>query len=362
MEEMIEVPVKNLKEFTKQFFTGLGCTEEDAEISADLLIAADRRGISSHGVQRLKRYYTYVKEGRIKPRYELKIIKETPNTLTVSGGFGMGHPVAYKVMKMVINKAKETGMCFATVRESNHFGIAGYYAMMALPYDMIGIALTNTEPIVVPTHGRTVAIGTNPISVAVPAKEERPFVLDMGTSTVVRGKVEIYARLGKEMPGTWAANEEGYPIQDPAKALENIKKRKGGGLLPLGGAEEETGGHKGYGLAVLVDILCGVLSGGAFGALVARDPKSPPNICHFLGAIRIDLFCEPEEFKKRMDEFIRMLKNTPKAKGKDRIWIHGEKEFEAEERHREKVPVYRNVLDEIKKLGKELGADISLLP
>lgn len=360
MQEWIPVKVNELFATVVSVFEKLGVPREDGEIIADVLIEADKRGIDSHGVARLKRYVDGIRKGIMKPRTEITIIKETPVSMVVDGGAGMGQVVAYKTMKKCIQKAKEDYMCFATIRNSNHYGIAGYYSMMALNEGLIGISLTNAAPLVIPTNGKDAILGTNPISVAVPAKEERPFVLDMATSTVPRGKLEVYNRLGKKIPLMWATDEKGIPTDDPSKVLANLLERKGGGLLPLGGAEELTGGHKGYGLALLVDILSGIFSSGAWGIDVYGKKGEPPNVCHFLGAISPEAFVGLEEISRNMDNLIKMLKNAPKAEGRDRIYIHGEKEFEKAEERQETVPLYYKVYENIKDICQELGLEFNL--
>jgi len=355
MDEYIKIKVDALQEFTVSVFTKLGLPLEDAKISVEILIASDQRGIGSHGLQRLNRYVNGLKTGVMKPITEVKILKETPNTLLISGGDGMGQVAGYRAMQMVIDKALKNNVAFAAVRDSNHYGIAGYYAMMALEYDLIGISLTNSAILVVPTHGKNAILGTNPISIAVPTGKERPFVLDMATSTVPRGKLEVYDREGKTMPSTWATDEVGKATQDASRVLANLLEKKGGGLLPLGGAEEVDGSHKGYGLALLVDILSGVLSGSAFGPYLYAKKDEPAKVSHFFGAIKIDAFIEPAQFKSLMDEYINILKNSEKATGQDRIFIHGEKEFELYEQQKEEVGIYYKVVEELRKIGEELG-------
>ena len=354
MEEYINIRVDVLRKFTVDVLRKLGVPAEDAEIAVDVLIAADQRGIDSHGLQRFKRYTDGLQTGVMKPITDMKILKETPNTLLVSGGDGLGQVVSYRTMKLVIDKALKNNVAFAAVRDSNHYGIAGYYSMMALEHDLIGISVTNTAPLVVPTFGKDAVIGTNPISIAVPAGKERPFVLDMATSTVTRGKVEVYGREGKNMPITWATDELGRATQDIPRVLANWLEKKGGGLLPLGGAEEESGGHKGYGLSLAVDIFSGVLSGSAFGPNLYAKKDVPAKVSHFFGAIKVDAFIEPALFKSMMDEYISMLKNSQKAAGEDRIFIHGEKEFELCEQRKEEVPLYYQVVEELRQVGKEV--------
>ena len=355
MEEYIRIKVDALQEFTTNVFNKFGVPVEDAKIAADILIAADQRGIGSHGLQRLTRYTNGLKTGVMKPIADIKVLKETPNTLLISGGDGLGQVVGYKAMELVIDKALKNNIAFAAVRDSNHYGIAGYYAMMALKHNLIGFSITNSAPLMVPTHGKNAIIGTNPISIAVPAGKEQPFVLDMATSTVTRGEVEVYAREGKPMPITWATDELGNPTQDASRVEANLLEKKGGGLIPLGGAEEEGGGHKGYGLCVALDILSGVLSGSAFGPNLYAKKDVPAKVSHFFGAIKIDAFIELALFKSMMDEYINVLKNSEKAAGKDRIFIHGEKEFELYEQQKEEVRLYYKVVEELRKIAEEVN-------
>ncbi len=343
-----------LRDFCKRVFERLGVPAKDARVAADVLVSADLRGMDSHGVARLRRYVNGLRRGVMKPRPEVKVVRETSVTALLDGDAGLGQVVGVRGMKLAIEKALQRGIGLVAVRNSNHYGIAGYYAMMALEYDLIGISMTNAAPLVVPTFGREAMLGTNPISVAVPTGSERPFVLDMATSVVPRGKLEVYARQGREMPLGWAVDEEGLPTTDPRRVLDNVAWRHGGGLLPLGGAGEELGGHKGYGLSLLVDILCGVLSGAAYGPLTYTGPT--PNLGHLFGALRVDLFRPLEGFKADMDDLIRRLSASAKAEGQDRIYIHGEKEFEeAERRQREGIPLPPGIVNSLREIGEELG-------
>ncbi|MDO8670822.1 MAG: Ldh family oxidoreductase, partial [Dehalococcoidia bacterium] len=317
---LVRVDARALREFVVRVFEKLNVPSEDAEAAADVLVQSDLRGVDSHGVARLGKYYVAgLQMGSINPRPEIKLVKETPATALIDGGSGLGMVVGTKAMNYCIRKAKQSGAAFVTVRNSNHFGIAAYYAMMALPQDMIGISLSQANARVVPTYGRKPMFGTNPISVAVPTKDERPFVLDMATSVVARGKLEIAAREQLPIPLGWALDLDGNPTTDAAAAIESRAN------LPLGGMPE-TGGHKGYGLALVVDILAGVLSGWGAGASI-KGLK----VGHFFGALRIDGFRPVDEFKEMMDEMLGAIKASPKVPGQDRIYIHGEMEFEAEE-------------------------------
>lgn len=358
MEEYTRLSVDALREFTINVFGKLGVSVEDAMIATDVLLAADQRGVGSHGLQRLKRYTDGLKAGVMKPVADIKILKETPNTLLISGSDGLGQVVGYKAMQLVIDKALKNNIALAAVRDSNHYGIAGYYSMMALEHDLIGLSLTNSAVLVVPTHGKNAVLGTNPISIAVPAGKERPFVLDMATSTVPRGKLEVYNREGKAMPTTWATDEFGNATQDVPRVLANLIDKKGGGLLPLGGAEEEDGGHKGYGLCLAVDILSGVLSGSVFGPELYARKDVPAKVSHFFGAIKIDAFIEPAAFRSMMDNYINILKDSEKATGRERIFVHGEKEFEIYEQQKEEVAIYHKVVEELRGIGSEFSVKV----
>jgi L-2-hydroxycarboxylate dehydrogenase (NAD+) len=359
-ENNTRIPAGKLKSFCTEALEKLGVLKEDAIIIANVLVEADLRGIDSHGVARMSRYVSGIQQGMMKPRANPRIVHQTPCTATIDAGGGLGQPVSHRAMQLAITKAKENSLGFVAVRNSNHYGIAGYYAMMALAEDMIGICTTSTEVIVVPTFAKNALLGTNPIALAVPAGKERPFVLDMSTSTVTRGKLEVYARLEEPIPLNWATDETGVATDAPAQVLQNIANRSGGGLLPLGGALEESGGHKGYGLAMAVEIFSALLSGALYANRVYPRTESgkplPSGIGHFFGAIRIDAFRPKDEFKRDMDDLIHRLKNAPKAKGATRIFIHGEKEFEqAETLAKEGIPITPKVAEDLKTIAKNLG-------
>ena len=354
-----------LQNFCAQVFERVGVAKEDARFTAEILVASDLRGIFSHGVAHLRRYADSVRSGKIAARPEVKIVTETPVTATIDAGVGLGQPVSYRAMRMAIEKALAVGAGFVSVRNSNHFGFAGYYAMMALPHDCIGLALTNASPKVVPTFGRDATLGTNPIALAAPAGEEDPFVLDMATSAVAQGKVEVASQLDKPIPEGWVIDANGAPSTDSHRALRELLAAAGGGLLPLGGIGELFGGHKGYGLAVGVDILTAVLSGAAVSP--ATYPKTPDgrelpaNLGHFFGAWRIDCFRPVEEFKRAMDDYQRLLRSSSKQPGQDRIYIPGEKEYDAAKRHlAEGIPVNPAVAADLSALASELGLDFVL--
>ncbi len=360
MENNERIRSSTLKVFCTEVLEKLGVSKEDATITADVLVEADLRGIDSHGIARLSRYVTGLQQGMMKASAKPKVIHETSNTTTIDADAGLGQPVSYRSMQLAIEKARSNNVGFVAVKNSNHFGIAGYYAMMALREDMIGVCTTNSEILVVPTFGRNAMLGTNPLAIAVPTNKARPFVLDMSTSTVTRGKLEVYARLEKPIPLTWATDEKGVATNDPARVLQNLTKRAGGGLLPLGGDSEETGGHKGYGLAMVVEILSALLAGASYSNKVyPKDSKGKPlpsGLGHFFGAIRIDAFRPKEEFKHDMDDLISRLKTAPKTEVAERIYVHGEKEFEqAECLEKEGIVLNAKVVQELRTIAKELG-------
>jgi LDH2 family malate/lactate/ureidoglycolate dehydrogenase len=351
--------VEKLRLFCTEVLEKLEVSHEDAKITADVLVEADLRGIDSHGVARMSRYVSGIQQGMMRPRANPRIIHETPCTATIDGDAALGQPTSYRAMQLAIKKARKSSLGFVAVRNSNHFGIAGYYAMMALKEDMIGICTTNSEVLVVPTFARNAMLGTNPIAIAVPSDKECPFVLDMSTSTVTRGKLEVYARLGKQIPMNWATDENGIATDNPNRVLQNIAKRSGGGLLPLGGALEESGGHKGYGMALAVEIFSAVLSGALYADRVypktGEGKPLPSGIGHFFGAIRIDAFRPKDEFTRDMDDLVQRLKNAPKADGAKRIYIHGEKESEESERRlKQGIPLNPKVTEELRAIAKQL--------
>lgn len=356
----IRVNANALRMFCAETLERLDVSNEDAQITAKVLVEADLRGIDSHGVARMSRYVTGIQQGMMRPKAEPRVMHETAGTATIDADAGLGQPVSFRAMQLAMSKARQHSSGFVAVKNSNHFGIAGFYAMMALAEDMIGICTTNSEVLVVPTFARNAMLGTNPIAVAVPAGKERPFVLDMSTSTVTRGKIEVYARLEKPTPVNWATDENGVATDDPERVLQNIIKRSGGGLLPLGGALEESGGHKGYGLALAVEIFSAVLPGALYANKVYPKDKEgkplPSGIGHFFGAMRVDAFRSRDEFKRDMDDIIQRLKNAPKAKGAERVYIHGEKEFEqAEQLAKTGVPLNAKVVEDLRRIAKQLG-------
>jgi LDH2 family malate/lactate/ureidoglycolate dehydrogenase len=349
---------EDLRAYIVRFLTRHGVSGEDAQTVADVLITADLRGVSSHGIIRLDTYYgSRIRRGLLDPKTPLTVLRETATSLALYAGNGLGHVAGRHAMLRTIQKAKESGIAMATVRNSNHYGIAGYYAMLALPHDMIGISFTNSQPLVAPTHGRKAVLGTNPIAVAAPGLTERPYVLDMATSIVPIGKITVYDKAGDPIPSGWGVDSDGLVTESPKQVLG------GGALMPLGGIEMMRG-YKGYGLALLVDIFSGVLSGAAFGPEVGSvKAERPANVGHFFAAIALDAFRPADEFKADLDRLIRLMKDSPKAVGEDRIYIHGEKEFERFERYsREGVPLLAEVVKALTQSGQEAGVPFDPQP
>lgn len=351
-------PAGALRDYMTRVLEAAGASHADAAISAEVLLSADMRGVESHGIIRLFPYYSRrLRQGLINPQPELKVVSETPAVLALDGDNGLGHPTAFRAMERCIAMAQESGASLVTVRNSNHYGIAGYYAMMALAHDMIGLSFTNAAKLVAPTYGRTAMLGTNPIAVAAPAGREWPYVLDMATSIVPIGKVTVYEKAGRQIPYGWGIDGQGEVSTDPRAVFH------GGALLPLGGTAEMRG-YKGYGLALLVEILSGVLSGSAFGANVDTDPHSrQSNIGHCFVAVKIEAFRPLEAFKQEMDALFRQLTQSPKAAGQERIYIHGEKEFERSQKSlHEGVPVMTEVVRGLIADGDEAGVPFDLEP
>ncbi|HNW61183.1 MAG TPA: Ldh family oxidoreductase [bacterium] len=361
----IIVDDQKLLQFVQQVFQSFGVTADKAFICADNLVLADLRGIPSHGVARLKRYVDGMGNGTILPLAAPEIVREAPSTATIDGHAGLGQVVAHFATELAIAKAKRAGVGVVTVRNSNHYGIAGYYSQMMLQAGLLGISMTNSAPLVVPTFGREMIIGTNPIALAAPALRNRPFFLDMATAVVPRGKLEVYERKEMPIPEGWAVDATGKVTTSAAEVLRNMTSRAGGGILPLGGEGERFSGYKGYGMAVLVDILCGILSGGAYGDMVdSKGPhgeNQPANVAHFFLALNIENFVEMEIFQEKMDDLIDRLKASARAEGAQRIFIHGEKEYELYEKHRkEGVPLEEKVYEILKAIGGQRGVPFTL--
>jgi LDH2 family malate/lactate/ureidoglycolate dehydrogenase len=344
-----------LFDFARSVFTSIGCGEEDSLTAARCLLSADLRGVDSHGIARLPGYVRLWEAGRADTTPNIKIIHESPSTAVVDGGSGLGLVVAPYAMTVAINKARTAGTGWVSVQNSNHFGIAGCHALMAVEEDMIGIAMTNASPLVSPTFSTDRLLGTNPICVAIPAGEEPAFVADLATTTAANGKLEILQRKNENAPSGWIQDSKGNMIVDP----HGLKK--GGALLPLGG-DREHGSHKGYALGAVVDIFSAVLSGANYGPWVPPFPAFMPmpvnmpgkGIGHFFGAMRIDAFRAPLDFKYNMDKWIRTFRAAATVPGQDRVIIPGDPERESEaERMTNGIPLHESVVADLRKVALE---------
>ncbi len=349
-----------LYEFTKTILQKIGCSEKDATTATKVLLSADLRGIDSHGIARLSGYVRLWDVKRVNSTPELKIIHETPSTAVVDGDSGLGLVVAPYAMQVAIDKAKNVGTGWVSVQNSNHFGIAGYHAMMALEHDMIGIALTNASPLVAPTFSIERLLGTNPICVAIPAGDEPPFDADMATTTAANGKLEILQRKSGVAPLGWIQTKEGKQSTDPHEL------KAGGALLPLGG-DREHGSHKGYALGAIVDIFSAVLSGANYGPWVPPFPAYVPmpdeqpgkGIGHFFGAMRIDAFRPADDFKKNMDKWIKRFRSAKTIDNEKKVLIPGDPEREMEtERMKNGIPLLKPVIDDLKFLSEKFAVDL----
>ena len=346
-----------LYQFTYTVFKSIGCSDTDAATAASGLIAADLRGIDSHGVARLSGYIRLWEANRVNPKPGIRIVHETPSTAVVDGDAGLGLVVAPFAMKVAIEKAKNVGTGWVSVSNSNHFGIAGHHAMMALEHDMIGMAMTNASALVAPTFSIERMLGTNPIAVAIPANEQPPFVADFATTTAANGKLEILQRKQADTPEGWVQDKEGNASTDA-----NILKKQGA-LLPLG-SDREHGSHKGYALGSIVDIFSAVLSGASYGpwappfpAYVAMPENMPgKGLGHFFGAMRIDAFRSADEFKSHMDNWIQRFRSATPAPGHERVLIPGDPEREMETiRMKEGIPLVDSVVEDLKLVAQKFA-------
>lgn len=350
---------EELRDFTRRIFLRMGCPQADATLATDVLIRADLRGIDSHGIARLIGYVRLWEQGRINATPSIQVVHETPSTAVVDGDSGLGLVIAPRAMEIAMEKAEKCGTGWVAIRNSNHFGIAGYHAMMGLQKKMIGMALTNASPLVAPTFSTERMLGTNPIAVAVPAGKEPAFVADMATTTAANGKLEILQRQSKNAPFGWIQNKTGQPSSNPHELKE------GGALLPLGG-DREHGSHKGYALGALVDILSAVLSGANYGPwappfvsfLPLADDPVGAGLGHFVGAMRIDAFRPAEEFTHHMDNWIQRFRNAEAVEGK-KVLIPGdpEREMEAERTHKG-IPVLAKVVADLSEVAKKLEVEL----
>ena len=356
-----------MRDFMVAVFQKEGVPEEDAKICADVLLESDRRGIESHGCNRFKPIYIdRIDAGILNPVTEFEVVRETPTTAVVDGHNGMGMVIATRSMQMAIDKAKQYGMGMVAVRNSTHYGIAGYYATMASKNNMIGITGTNARPSIAPTFGVENMLGTNPITFGLPTDEEFPFVLDCATSISQRGKIEFYARTGKDTPAGMVIGREGKPMTDSNDILKALNEKRAA-LAPLGGIGEELAGYKGYGYATVVEILSAALQAGSYlrmlSGLDENGNKIPYPLGHFFIAIDTEAFMGADTFKKIAGNILRELRASEKAPGHDRIYTAGEKEYEIWQFRKDRgVPVGEAVQKELTGLRDRFGLKEFVFP
>lgn len=350
-----------LRNFTIRVFEKMGCSKKDACVIAEVFMKAELRNLPSHGMTRVKNYFKLWEAGRINTKPKIKVVHETPVTAVIDADAAIGMIGASESMKLAIEKAKKSGTGWVATRNSNHFGIGSYYATMALEHDMIGISMTNANPTVAPVNSVERMLGTNPIAMAVPTEKEPSFVADFSTTPITRGKLGVAARKGEKVQLGYVQDSKGNPSDDP-DILKN-----GGSMLPLGG-DMLHGSHKGYALGAMVDILSGVLSGANFGPFVPPflaylpmpELQQGKGMGHFFGALRIDAFQNPEEFKKRMDKWITTFRNAKPIKGK-KVLIPGDIEREAEKRiSKEGIYVLPSIQIDLKEVANKLGVDFKM--
>lgn len=353
--------VETLEKLAIGVFTRIGCPDDQARLATEVLLRADLRGIDSHGIARLSGYVRLWEAGRINANPVLKTAHETPSTAVVDGDSGLGLVVAPYAMKIAMDKAAKAGTGWVAVRNSNHFGIAGYHAMMALEHDMIGMAMTNASPLVAPTFSTERLLGTNPIAVAIPAGQEPPFVADFATTTAANGKLEILQRKNQDAPLGWIQKKNGEPTTNAHELKE------GGALIPLG-SDREHGSHKGYCLGAWVDIFSAVLSGANYGPWVPPfvsflAPPSDPvgdGIGHFFGAMRVDAFRTADDFKNHMDNWIRRFRRASTVDGQERVLIPGDPERETHaDRVKNGIPLNKKVVEDLRELIGRLQVPVT---
>ena len=354
------LPEAPLRKFCESVMGKYGFNEKQSRDITDVILTSDLQGLESHGVQRLIRYHRGVKSGTIRPDVTPEVLYETPLSVVLDAHSAMGQIAAVDAMERAIAKARETGFGVAVVRNSNHFGVGGYYAMMAEREGMLGMCFTNTEAISVPTFGKKAMLGTNPIAFAMPA-DPIPMLYDVATTVVPRGKLEVYAKQGKPMPLGWAVDENGRDTDDAKRVIDNIKNKAGGGILPLGGSSPGSGSHKGYGLELIVEILSSILAGGNTANHVAPNGLGDTSQSFFaldLGK----LFGDQGAMRENLSTLLRELRESPKADGRDRIYTPGEMEvYSKEDKLKNGIPVNDSTLAELRTIAAELDMDFDAL-
>ena len=360
--DYLRIDHESLKAWVKDVFISLGCRERDSSVIADVLVSADLMGISSHGVQRVKRYVDGIRAGSVNPKPQIKVIRNSGAIAVVDGDSGLGHPTTSFAAELAMKKAKSYGIGFVTVRNSQHFGIAGYYSLKIAGEGFIGLTLTNSTPLVAYTHTVERYLGTNPIALSVPKREPPPILFDAATSVVPLGKIEIYSKIGKEVPKGWVIAKNGRLLEGDATTILKKIRSKEAAILPLGGVGELFGGHKGSGLAMLVDIFAGILSGSGWGAHVRYTVSDKPgNVGHAVMAVNVDSFMDRELFLDRIDKYVQEIKSLKKHPRAERIWIPGEKAWlTMQTRLSIGIPIHKNVYKELKDISGDLQIPFTL--
>ncbi|MDY6787331.1 MAG: Ldh family oxidoreductase [candidate division WOR-3 bacterium] len=356
---MIRVRHTDLHSFMKEVLIGVKVPEEHAEIIADVLIDADIKGIDSHGISRLKKiYYDRIKQGIVNPETDITIEKESLSSILINGNNGMGHVVSQFSLLRGIEKAKEGGSCMVAVKDSSHYGIAGYYTDLATARDCICITGTNARPSVSPIHGIEGMMGTNPLTIGIPTDEDFNFNIDCATSIAQRGKVEYMAREGRELPDNWVKDSNGKPVTNPYNALKMLREGDAS-FVPLGGTDESSGGHKGYGYTASVEILSAAFQNGPFlkmlNGMNEKGEPVPYHLGHFFIIIDPSHLIDIDLFKNTAGNILRQLRNSAAVKG-ERIYTPGEKEYYTSlERKKNGIPITDNLLEEMKSMDEECG-------
>ena len=357
MAKYLKYSYEELNRFCMDCFGKFGFDEKQSRIITDVLLLSDLYGIESHGMQRLARYHKGIEKGLIKVGAQPEVVFETPVSAVIEGNDGMGQLISHFAMEKAIEKAKTTGMAVVTVRNSNHFGIAGYYAKMACDQGLIGMAMTNSEAIMVPTYGRLAMLGSNPLAISVPA-DPCDFFFDASTTVVTRGKLEVYNKQSKPLPLGWALNKDGKPSSDADDVLKNITAKNGGGIMPLGGDTEQFGSHKGYGYSMICELLCSITSGGATSNHHVRKPGQSAGTCHAFIVIDPKIFGDTEEIKAHLSSFLQELRDAKRADENVPIYTHGEKEIYAREKAlREGINVDISTVLEMVNICRDLDID-----
>ena len=350
--------LETLERFCADVFGAFGFSEGESAQISDVLLTADLYGIESHGMQRMVRYHKGLEKGQIHKDAQPEVVFETPVSAVIDGHAGMGQLISVFAMNEAIRKAEATGVGIVSVRNSNHYGIAGYYAQLAAKRGLIGFSCTNSEAIMVPTFGRQAMLGSNPIAVAAPA-EPYPFLFDASTTVVTRGKLEMYNKMGKPLPQGWALDENGAPTDEAPRVLANIVGKNGGGIMPLGGSTEQLGSHKGFGWGMVAELFSSILSMGVTSDECCTFPDKT-GICHGFAAINPAAFGDAEAIKAHLSEYLGKLRESALAEGADRIYTHGQKEVLAEaDRRANGIPVNDGTMVELLDLCSYLGLDFA---